>query len=289
MLEQEVKLSVEGVCACLPARADGCRLRRRAAAGWICGRPYDTSDLRLMRNGVTLRCRTGDGDHPEWTVKLPIGDGVPTVARRSCSRRSRHVPKAALDLVRAFARFRDLEPVVRLARGGAGGSCATGGDELAELVDDRVAVIEQGRVVERFRELEIEGRGIEREALERLAGVLEQSGASRALQVAKPVRALGDRATALPDVPAPEPTRARDSAAAAVRAAIANGVRRVIPNDPRTRLGEMELHQMRVGTRRLRSDLRTFRPLLDREWAESLRRSSAGWEGRWAPCVTSMC
>ncbi len=33
-------------------------------------------------------------------------------------------------------------------------------------------------------------------------------------------------------------------------------------NDPRTRLGEVEpLHQMRVGTRRLRSDLRTFRPL----------------------------
>ena len=31
-------------------------------------------------------------------------------------------------------------------------------------------------------------------------------------------------------------------------------------NEPRTRLGEVEpLHQMRVGTRRLRSDLRTFR------------------------------
>ena len=57
-----------------------------------------------------------------------------------------------------------------------------------------------------------------------------------------------------------------------MRAAIAAGVRRMILNDPRTRLGEVEpLHQMRVGTRRLRSDLRTFRPLLDRDWAESLR------------------
>jgi CHAD domain-containing protein len=46
----------------------------------------------------------------------------------------------------------------------------------------------------------------------------------------------------------------------------------MILNDPRTRLGEVEpLHQMRVGTRRLRSDLRTFRPLLDKDWAESLR------------------
>ena len=36
----------------------------------------------------------------------------------------------------------------------------------------------------------------------------------------------------------------------------------MILNDARTRLGEVEpLHQMRVGTRRLRSDLRTFRDL----------------------------
>ena len=31
------------------------------------------------------------------------------------------------------------------------------------------------------------------------------------------------------------------------------------------------VHQARVATRRLRSDLRTFRPLLDREWASALR------------------
>lgn len=31
------------------------------------------------------------------------------------------------------------------------------------------------------------------------------------------------------------------------------------------------LHQARVATRRIRSDLRTFRPLLDRDWAEEVR------------------
>jgi CHAD domain-containing protein len=31
------------------------------------------------------------------------------------------------------------------------------------------------------------------------------------------------------------------------------------------------VHQARVGTRRLRSDLRTFRPVLDEQWAEDLR------------------
>ena len=282
MLEQELKLSVEGAFAPAfpPGRTDVARVDERPQVD-LRATYYDTSDLRLMRNGVTLRCRTGEGDRPEWTVKLPLGDGVADGREEVLFEGgSRHVPKAALDLVRAFARSRDLEPVVRLrTRRRRWLLRDAAGDELAELVDDHVSVIEQGRVVERFRELEIEGRGIERRALERLAGVLEQSGASRAAQVAKPVRALGDRATASPDVPVPEPPRARDDAAAAVQAAIANGVRRVILNDSRTRLGEMEpLHQMRVGTRRLRSDLRTFRPLLDREWAESLR-TELGWLG----------
>ena len=146
------------------------------------------------------------------------------------------------------------------------------GGELAELVDDRVSVMERGRVAERFRELEIEGRGVGRRALERIAGVLTSNGAAPAEQTPKLVRALGERAEAPPDVAAAEAPRPRDPAAHAVRAAIAAGVRRMILNDPRTRLGEVEpLHQMRVGTRRLRSDLRTFRPLLDRDWAESLR------------------
>jgi CHAD domain-containing protein len=36
------------------------------------------------------------------------------------------------------------------------------------------------------------------------------------------------------------------------------------------------VHQARVGTRRLRSHLRTFRPLLDRTWADGLR-DELGW------------
>ena len=72
--------------------------------------------------------------------------------------------------------------------------------------------------------------------------------------------------------PRPTGCRGSDPAGAAVRAAIARGVERIMLNDPRMRLGEVEpLHQMRVGTRRLRSDLRTFRPLIDREWSDGLR------------------
>ncbi len=56
--------------------------------------------------------------------------------------------------------------------------------------------------------------------------------------------------------------------------------RALLAHDPGTRLGvePEELHQMRVATRRLRAFLRAARPLLDLEWAESLREELA-WLG----------
>jgi CHAD domain-containing protein len=44
-------------------------------------------------------------------------------------------------------------------------------------------------------------------------------------------------------------------------------VRLGVPTDG----GDTAVHQMRVGCRRMRSDLRTFGPLLDRAWADGLR------------------
>jgi CHAD domain-containing protein len=49
------------------------------------------------------------------------------------------------------------------------------------------------------------------------------------------------------------------------------GATRIISNDPGVRLGEVEaVHQMRVGARRLRSDLQTFDPLVHAYWADDL-------------------
>ena len=61
-------------------------------------------------------------------------------------------------------------------------------------------------------------------------------------------------------------------------AAIAAGVTRMIRHDPGVRLGDdpEHVHQARVGTRRLRSDLRTFRSLLDGEWVTEMR-TELGW------------
>ena len=185
----------------------------------------------------------------------------------------RAVPPAALDLVRAFVRSSSLTPVARLrTRRRRWRLQGPDGAELAELVDDRVSVLQRGRVADRFREIEIEGRGIDRDALERIAGIVARDGVEPAEQIPKLVRALGRRANAPPDVVVPARIRPRDPAAVAVRAALARGVQRIMLNDARTRLGAVEpLHQMRVGTRRLRSDLRTFRDLLDAEWGRTMR------------------
>ena len=66
-----------------------------------------------------------------------------------------------------------------------------------------------------------------------------------------------------------------------IRSAIAGSTIKLVSNDAVVRLGEDPegVHKARVAARRLRSDLRTFRPLLDREWAEPLR-AELSWLGR---------
>jgi CHAD domain-containing protein len=58
-----------------------------------------------------------------------------------------------------------------------------------------------------------------------------------------------------------------------VRAALSASIAQLIERDPGVRLGDdpEDVHQARVATRRLRSTLRTFEPLLDPDWTKSLR------------------
>jgi CHAD domain-containing protein len=64
---------------------------------------------------------------------------------------------------------------------------------------------------------------------------------------------------------------ARRPAAEAVRAVLADGLTRLLANEAGVRGGDVEaVHQMRVAVRRLRSDLRTLRPLLQSDWANEL-------------------
>lgn len=66
---------------------------------------------------------------------------------------------------------------------------------------------------------------------------------------------------------------ASGSARFAIGAAIGRSVEQLVAELPRARAGEDPegVHQARVATRRLRSDLRTFAPLLDDEWRTETR------------------
>ncbi len=235
---------------------------------------HDTADLRLSRWGVSLRFRSGDG--AGWTVKLPEGDDGPALVRREVPFPGGPgaPPEGALDLVRAYARSAPLLAAARIRTKRQGVALKDEeGHRLAEVVSDEVTVLDGRRVAARFREVEVE---VDARAPAGLLTVvvhrLRAAGAGAPDPTSKVVRALGARAMAPPEV-VPAPLGHDPTGGQVVRNAIAASVIRILVHDAGVRLGDdaEDVHQARVGTRRLRSDLRTFRPLLVEEWAEPLR------------------
>ncbi len=235
---------------------------------------HDTPDLRLARWGVTVRHRSGDGSG--WQVKLPEGAEGPALVRRELSFEGRvgTVPEAVRSLVLAYARDAPLGPVARIrtVRSGVDLLDREGG-RVAEVVDDEVSVLHEGRVATRFREVEVElGERAPAGLLDAVVARLQAAGAGAPDSTPKVIRALGARALEPPEV-APVPPGKKPSAGELVHHAIAASVARIMRHDPGVRIGDdpEDVHQARVGTRRLRSDLRTFAPLLKEDWLTSLR------------------
>ena len=232
---------------------------------------WDTADMRLIRWGCTLRHRAGEG----WTVKLPKVEDSALLVRdeHNFPGPPAAPPAAALDLVRAYVRTAEVAPVVRMRTVRRAVSVLSAdGRLLAEIDDDDVSVHRGRRVTSRFRELEVEmAEDGTDELLEAIVERLRAGGAGAADPTPKLVRALGDTALAPPEVVA-ESLNGGSSGGAVVRRAIAASVARLLRHDPGVRLGgePEDVHQARVATRRLRSDLRTFAPLVEAQWASSL-------------------
>jgi len=243
---------------------------------------YDTPDLRLARWGVSLRYRAGEG----WTLKLPPAASRDTPGQLlerdelTFQGGSKKPPEAAVDIVRAYVRKSELVPVARLStiRRRVRLVDATGA-RVAEVVDDEVSVRDGRRVAARFREIEVEvsslngANGIVDPLVTRLRG----AGAGAPDPTPKHVRALGPRAMEAPEV-APQPVQPDSPAKDVIKSVLAESIASLLHHDPLVRTsGDPEaVHQARVSTRKLRSHLRTFGPLLDPEWTEPLR-SELGW------------
>ena len=253
-----------------------------------CARPsklratyYDTADLRLARAGASLRFRRGD-DEP-WTVKLPTD--APGVRNEiSMTGPASTPPERLVDLVTAFTRGQELAPVVTLNTTRIAHQLCDRDDRVTvEVVDDSVSVPDGRRVALRFREIEVERKAGKAKLLDRVEVALRDAGATVGEFTPKHVRALGMAALGAPDWPTTaDRLPRRPTAAEVVAVAIQRAIGRIVEHDPLVRLrapvgrDDTAVHQMRVGCRRLRSDLRTFAPLLDRDWTAGLR-TELGW------------
>jgi CHAD domain-containing protein len=233
---------------------------------------YDTRDLRLTRWDCCLRHRSSDG----WTAKL-AGTGVGSALERRELRFdgvTRRPPAEAVDLLRAVTRGAPLAPVARIRTLRRVVAVAdANGRTLAEVTNDHVAVLEGGRVGRRFREVEVEFAGhCPPQIVEALVARLMRAGTGPVHRVAKHVRALGLESGVVPEVSVPE-VGPEDPAGLVVRRALALSVLQLVRHDAGVRLDEdpEDVHRLRVATRRLRSHLGSFRPLLDADWARGLQ------------------
>ena len=241
----------------------------------------DTDDLRVARWGSSLRHREGQG----WTVKLPAdgaGDLLARDERVFAGDDPRKLPVAAADLLRAYVRGAELAPVLRFRTVRRPVELSDElGRRLALVTDDEVSTMQGRRVAARFREIEVElDDGVPKETGEAIVRKLQAAGAGEIDNVPKLHRALGSRADAPPDVVVLNLDGGAD-VRDVVRASLSASFVRLIRHDAGVRLGEgpEAVHQARVATRRLRSDLRTFGDALEPSWSGPLR-DELKWLGR---------
>jgi CHAD domain-containing protein len=274
MREREIKLLTEDPNFTLPCLdgSDGLHTATATTTELVADY-YDTADLRLARAGASLRFRAPEG----WTVKLPE-DGTGDLLTREelpLGGEPSQPPAGALDLVQAWTRGEPVRVVARLRTKRARTDVHDdAGRKVAEIVDDEVAMFDGAASTRSFREVEIElAPDAPARVAKKLVRRLRDAGAGRAEPVPKIVRALGvaprrsDRAESLP------PPTKRSKADEIINGAIVTSVTRLLRHDAGMRVGAdpENLHQARVAVRRLRSDLHTFSPLMDRDWVEPTR------------------
>lgn len=237
---------------------------------------FDTADGRLARHRITLRRRTG-GEDAGWHLKLPAAQDERTEVRQPLGRATRKVPAALIREVRALVRDRPLVPIAvlqttRIERR----LLDEDGNALAAVADDTVhgQRLGDGAVqLSTWREVEVELLEGDRPFLDAVTDRLVAAGL-------KPSMASSKLARLLADGPQPKPAAVPDtkrgarpaSAGTVVLAYLLDQVDSLVMHDRGARLNEPDaVHQMRVGTRRLRSALATYRPLLEAERTEPAR------------------
>ncbi|MEX3506253.1 CYTH and CHAD domain-containing protein [Corynebacterium sp. LK2590] len=231
---------------------------------------YDTEDLRLTRNKITLRRRTG-GKDDGWHIKLPGSTGR-TEVRAELGEPvdgEYRVPAELLSHVRAIVRNHPVSPIAQVDNNRT--ETLLLGDDgrpVAEFCDDHVTAWsflpsgQQSTWREWELELAAETAGTDRgsEIIRSATSLLIGAGARVSASPSKLSSALGRSKDQAPLPPALRtPDVEEDSPAAAVVEALQANRDKLVEYDPKVRADEWDsVHQMRVATRELRSHLQTF-------------------------------
>lgn len=227
----------------------------------------DTEDLRLAADSLTLRRRTGGSD-AGWHLKFPVASGIRDELREPLSDT---LPRSFAGLLRSRVRDRALVPVVRLVSArDVHHLLDAEGALLAEVSVDRVRAerLTGGGSTAAWTEIEAEladdGDPAFLDAVERR---LRKAGIRPSASPSKLSRALAETAPKRrKDRPSPSTGTRRTTAGDHVLAYIRRQAEAIVALDPAVRRDLPDsVHQLRVATRRLRSALRTYRKILDRD------------------------
>ena len=276
MIEREVKLAVEIgiVLPDLTGVAPGVTVGP-ATTLHLDAVYYDTPTLSLARWGVTLRSRSGEGG-PVWTLKLPSSSTGGELSRDELEFDDPigPVPASVRRATRAFVREQVLGPAVRLQTERTEFVVELEGRPLVKVCDDTVLADGAAEPINIFREIEVETIDASSDAT--IAAIVSRLRAAGCKDdeppVPKALRALGPPAFEPADVVVPKAGK-HATVATVVRHTLAKSVSQIICQHARVCACDdaEDLHQFRVAARRLRSDLRTFAPLLDRNRTKWLR------------------
>ncbi len=243
-------------------------------------RYYDTADWRLRRAGAALELWQ-EGSAAGWHLRLPAGsdrrdlevsvacDPTPDALTDDAPA----VPEGLSDLTAARTVGAPLRPVAALVIHRTRTPLTDRrGRAVAELAVDDVeaAFPDVGRPPRAWQELDLQGRGGGREKLHRLDRAIRGVGGARAPFGSKLAHALGAEDPTRPAAARPAPD---DPVAPLLAVRWRALVDELVARDPEVRRSDPEgVHKMRVATRRLRSLLGSFAPLLEPSAVGPLRR-----------------
>lgn len=230
----------------------------------------DTPDLDLVRSGYALRRREG-GDDEGWHLKTPRRDETRVEVHRplDAGRSAALVPLDLREQVADLVGLDALVPVAQLRTERHEHQIlrVADGEVLAVLADDRVTATTPDGRSQAWREVEVELVGGTREDLAEIDGHLRSAGLVPSQSGSKVSQALG-----LDDAPG---GRADEEAPATAGDVIVRHLRRQVGAlqglEGKTRSDAPDsVHKSRVATRRLRSTLKTFRDVLDRDVTDAI-------------------